>query len=108
MLLFMSVLGIWGIIAYIRGESLSGSLAGAFVIGQMLIAAQVFAGVALLAMGARPVDSTHYLYGITAVLILPFVWTYLRDRNQRQALLVYSLIALFVAGLAVRGITTGG
>lgn len=107
-LLFMSVLGLWGIIAYIRGESLSGSLAGAFVIGQMLIAAQVLAGVGLLVMGARPDDSTHYLYGITAVVILPFVWTYLRDRNQRQALLIYSLIAFFVAGLAVRGITTGG
>ena len=108
MLLFMSVLGLWGIIAYIRGESLAGSLAGAFVIGQVLIACQVLAGVALLIMGARPADSTHYLYGATAVLILPFIWTYLRDRDQRQALLVYSLIALFIAGLAVRGITTGG
>lgn len=108
MLLFMSVLGLWGLIAYFRGQALSGSLAGTFIIGQILIVFQVLAGVALVAMGARPVDSTHYLYGATAVLVLPFVWSFLRDRDQRQALLFYSLIALFIAGLAVRGITTGG
>lgn len=108
MLLFMSILGLWGLIAYVRGGSLSGSLAATFVIGQLLVACQVLAGVALVLMGTRPADSTHYLYGATAVLILPFLWTYLRDRDQRQALLVYSLIALFIAGLAVRGITTGG
>jgi tryptophan-rich sensory protein len=83
-------------------------LAGTFVIGQVLIVIQVAAGVSLLAWGNRPADSTHYLYGATAILILPFAWSYLRARDQRQALLFYSLVALFIAGLAVRGITTGG
>lgn len=108
MLLFMTVLGLWGLVAYARGQTLSGSLAGTFVIGQVLIVIQVAAGVSLLAWGNRPADSTHYLYGATAILILPFAWSYLRARDQRQALLFYSLVALFIAGLAVRGITTGG
>ena len=41
------------------------------------------------------------------MLVLPFAWSYLRARNQRQALLIYSLIALFIFGLAVRGMITG-
>ncbi|MEJ7761281.1 MAG: hypothetical protein WKF80_00655 [Thermomicrobiales bacterium] len=108
LLLFMAVLGVWGIVAYVRGDAFAGSLAGAFVIGQALIAVQVLAGVALVVAGAAPAETTHYLYGATAILVLPFVWSFLRDRDQRQALLFYSVLALFIAGLAVRGITTGG
>lgn len=107
MLLFMTVMGLWGLVAYARGQGLSGSLAGTFVIGQLLIVVQVIAGVALVLWGGRPAESTHYLYGATAILMLPFFWSYLRSRDQRQALLYYSLVALFIAGLAVRGITTG-
>ena len=56
---------------------------------------------------ARSPGATHYLYGITAVLVLPFAWSYLRSRDPRQSLLIYSLIALFIFGLAVRGMITG-
>jgi hypothetical protein len=41
------------------------------------------------------------------VLVLPFAWSFFRARDQRQALLIYSLIALFTFGLAVRGMMTG-
>lgn len=103
----MAVTGLWGLLSYLRGGTLSGSLAGTFLIGQGLVVVQVIAGVGLALFGARPATSVHYLYGVTAVLVLPFVWSYVRDRDQRQGLLFYSLIALFVAGLAVRGMTTG-
>ena len=108
MLLFMAVAGIWGVLSFLRGGTLSGSLAGTFVIGQGLVVAQVIAGVVLVVRDARPATSVHYLYGATAVLVLPFAWTYLRDRNPRQALLIYSKLALFIAGLSIRGMTTGG
>ncbi len=106
-LLFMAAVGFWGLLSFLRGGTLSGSLAGALAIGQALVAVQVLAGLALVLGGRRPATSVHYLYGLTAVLVLPFVWTYLRDRDQRQALLIYSLLSLFIAGLAVRGMTTG-
>ena len=106
-MLFMAAVGAWGIFSYVRGQSVSGSYAGALAIGEALVVVQVAAGVIMLAAGAQPPGATHYLYGITAVLVLPFAWSYLRARNQRQALLVYSLIALFVFGLAVRGMITG-
>ena len=106
-MLFMVAVGAWGIVAYLRGRSISGSYAGALAIGEALVVVQVLAGVLMVVTGARPPSPTHYLYGITAVLVLPFAWSYMRSRNQRQALLIYSLIALFLFGLAVRGTVTG-
>jgi hypothetical protein len=107
-LLFMLAVGLWGLFAFLRGGSLSGSIAGALVIGQILIMVQGLAGIALFVSGHRPADSLHILYGIAAALVLPFVWSYMKDRNARQALLFYSLVALFAVGLAIRGIVTGG
>ena len=106
-MLFMAAVGGWGIVAYLRGQSVSGSYAGALAVGEALVLVQVGAGAAMVATGARPPAATHYLYGLTAVLVLPFAWSYLRARSQRQALLIYSLVALFIFGLAVRGIITG-
>jgi hypothetical protein len=106
-LLFMAAIGIWGLLSYFKGESLGGSLSGALVIGQFLIVAQGLFGAALFIDGFRPATMIHLLYGFTAVLVLPFVWSYVKDRHPRQSLLFYSLVALFIAGLAVRGMTTG-
>ncbi len=106
-LLFMAAVGIWGMVSFARGESLTGSISGALAIGQALIVVQVLFGVVLLSDGFRAESSIHYLYGITAVIITPFAWSYLRERHPRQALFFYSLVALFIAGLAVRGMATG-
>jgi hypothetical protein len=106
-MLYMAALGVWGLVAYARGNAVSGSFGGALVIGEVLIAGQVAAGLLVLGAGLRPPTSTHYLYGITAVLVLPFAWSYFRERSQRQALLIYSLLALFIVGLAIRGVMTG-
>lgn len=106
-MLFMAALGIWGLFAYARGQAVSGSYAGSLIIGEVLVIVQVAAGLLLLGAGARPPSPTHYLYGITAILVLPFAWSYLRSRDQRQALLLYGLISLFIFGLAVRGMMTG-
>ena len=108
MLLFMAVAGVWGLVVFLRGGTLSGNLAGTFVIGQALIIAQVIAGLIMVVNGSAPSTPIHYLYGLTAILVLPFAWSYMRVRNPRQALLIYSLLALFIVGLAIRGMTTGG
>ena len=107
-MLFMFALGVWGLFSYLRGAGLDGSLSGAFVIGQGLIMIQCLAGVVLYLDGRRPVNAFHYLYGITAIIVLPFVWSYMKDRDARQSLLFYSLLALFIGGLAIRGMVTGG
>ncbi len=104
---FFFVVGIWGIIEYVRGGELGGNIGGAFVIGQVLVAVQVLLGITILAGGYR-VQSVHFLYGISAIISLPFAWSYMRSRHPRQALIVYSLTALWISGLAIRGIITGG
>jgi CDP-diglyceride synthetase len=107
-LLFMAAVGAWGLFSFSRGESLSGSLAGTLAIGQVLIVIQGALGAVLYLDGFRPEGTVHLLYGATAVLVLPFVWSYAKERHPRQSLLFYSLAALFIAGLAVRGMATGG
>jgi hypothetical protein len=107
-MLFFLFVGLWGLLEFARGGVLGGNVAGALIIGQVLVLVQVAFGVVLVVLGNRPVDSTHYLYGATGVLIMPFLWTYTRDRAPRQGLLLYSLVALFIFGLAIRGMTTGG
>jgi CDP-diglyceride synthetase len=106
-LLFMAAVGFWGMFSFARGQSLSGSLAGTLAIGQVLIVFQGLLGAVLYFDGLRPATSVHYLYGLTAVVVMPFIWSYAKERHPRQSLLFYSLAALFIAGLAVRGMTTG-
>jgi hypothetical protein len=106
-LLFFLVAGVWGLIEYARGGAIGGAIAGILVVGQILVIVQGALGMALFVWGDRPSDMVHLLYGFTAALVLPFAWSYFRDRSPRQGLLIYSLIALFVVGLAIRGMTTG-
>lgn len=104
---FFFVIGVWGLFEFFRGHELGGSIGGAFVIGQVLVVVQVIFGVILL-LDTPAADSVHYLYGISAIIAMPFAWSYMRSRHPRQALMVYSLLALFIFGLAIRGIITGG
>lgn len=106
-LLFFLATGLWGLFEYVRGGTLSGNIAGALLLGQGLVMLQGLLGMALFLFGDRPDDIVHLLYGFTAVLVLPFVWSYFRNRAPRQGLLMYSLVALFIVGLAIRGMTTG-
>jgi hypothetical protein len=107
-ILFMAVVGAWGMLAYFRGDDLGGSLGGTFVIGQLLLVAQTVFGVILLFMGGRPLDSLHYMYGIVIVLLLPFAYTFVRERAPRTGLLLCSSAALLIAALAWRATITGG
>lgn len=100
-MLFFLAIGLWGLFAYARGGELGGSIGGSFVIGQVVVVVQVILGLVLLTGGIQA-NSIHYLYGISAIISLPFAWSYMRSQHPRQALLVYSLVALFIFGLAIR------
>lgn len=106
-ILFFAIAGLWGLLEFARGGALGGSIAGMLVIGQGLVVVQGLFGILLFARGSRPETIVHLLYGVTAAIVLPFVWSYVRDRAPRQGLLIYSLVALFIVGLAIRGMATG-
>jgi hypothetical protein len=105
--LFFLVAGLWGLLEYARGGVIGGNIAGILIIGQVLVVVQGALGMILFVFDNRPDDMVHLLYGFTAALALPFVWSYVRDKAPRQGLLLYSLVALFIVGLAIRGMTTG-
>ena len=105
---FMIVIGAWGFVSYLRGGELGGSLGGSFVIGQGLLTVQAVLGVVLLLQGGRALESLHYVYGLVMILLLPFAYTFVRDRYPRSGLLLCSTAALFIGALAFRAIVTGG
>jgi hypothetical protein len=107
-ILYFVVAGLWGLLEFARGGQLGGTIGGILIVGQVLIVVQGALGMVLFIFHNRPEDIVHLLYGFTAVLVLPFVWSYVRDKAPRQGLLLYSLVSLFIVGLAIRGMTTGG
>lgn len=105
-MLFFLVVGLWGVLEFARGGSLGGNISGALIIGQALIVVQGLFGMTLYLFTDDRPHFVHLLYGITACISLPFAWSYMRDKAPRPGLLMYSLIALFIFGLAIRGMTT--
>jgi hypothetical protein len=94
-----------------RNQGINGSYLGALAIGEGLYALQgilggiLWSGGLLTAVG-RPF--IHILYGIFALVFLPFVyfvWLQSDDTNRGQW--VMALSALFLFGIALRAISTG-
>lgn len=106
MLLFMLACGMWGVFSAFRG-GLSGSLSGALVIGEGLILVQGLLGLVAYLSGARAADGIHWLYGASAAVTLPGIYSFVRHRSARIQALWLGAGALFVFGLTIRGITTG-
>jgi hypothetical protein len=104
-ILFMLVCGLWGLFGALTG-GLSASLAGALMIGEGLIVVQGLLGAFAYLTGPRPARALHYLYGLAAVVTLPGIYTYARGRPARQQALLMGLGALFIMGLAIRGVDT--
>lgn len=108
LILYMLVLGVWGVINYFRGSGISGSYLGALAIGEVLAIIQTLLGVGLLLSDAHPGKEIHFLYGALFPLIIPFVYTYARAQPARRASMLYGLATLFLFGVAIRAMTTGG
>ncbi len=107
MILFMGACGVWALFSFLRG-GLSGSLLGALVIGEGLILFQGLLGIILLISGARAANGLHWLYGASAAVTLPGIYyIYARNKPERLQALALAAGALFIVGLAIRGITTG-
>lgn len=106
MILFMFACGVWGLVSAFRG-GFDGSLAGALVLGEGLILLQGVLGIVLYLIGARPSNGLHFLYGVSAAVTLPGVYSYARNKSPQQQSLMFGAAALFIMGLAIRGITTG-
>jgi heme A synthase len=107
LVVYFAVLGVWGIVLAIRKSPLTPGYRGALVIGVGLGAVQALIGLVLVLSGDRPLDNLHFLYGASVILTLPLVMSYIVDKKFSRPL-AFGLASLFMAGLAIRAITTGG
>ena len=107
LVLYYAALGIWGVFLGWRKSPISPGYRGALVIGVGLGVVQALVGGSLLLEGARPLDNLHFLYGASVILTLPLVMSYIVDKRISRPL-AFGLASLFMAGLAIRAITTGG
>lgn len=104
---FSFALGMWGVIAFLRGLGVTGSYFGALVIGEILLVAQAAIGVALIVTGRFPMDGLHLLYGIVIPLAWVAVYVYTRGAQTKREMIIYGVMSFFVMGLGIRGIMTG-
>ena len=105
--LYMLILGLWGVVAALRGPGITASYRGALFIGEGLALAQAVIGVLLVVGGHRPGDVLHFLYGVLVPLVIPFAYGISHTRPPRRAALYYGIATLFIVGLAIRAIVTG-
>ena len=108
--LFFLILGLWGLFRAIRGQSVNGNYLGAAFIGQMIFVAQAVLGT-ILAIGGGLGDigrpEIHVLYGVFALIFLPFVYvSLLRGDDTNRAQWVLAFTTLFLFGIALRSIST--
>lgn len=105
LLLYLGVLGLWGIVLGVVGSGPTPSYRGALVIVEIAIVAQLALGVVTwLGRGAPP--WIHVLYGLALVLAIPLAATMVREGSPRRTALTLGIVALFAAGLVIRGMTT--
>jgi hypothetical protein len=104
--LYLTVVGLWGIVLGVRGSGPTPSFIGALVIAEIAAIAQGLLGFVVLLFYRPPSQSLHILYGFALAAAIPLAATLVRKRERRTASLTFGLIALFAAGLAIRGMTT--
>lgn len=107
--MFFLAIGLWGLFRAIRAQSVDGSYLGAMVVGQLLFVVQLILGVILLTAGGRPVrPGIHIIYGLFSLVFLPFVFGYIRGDDSNRAQWIYAFSTLFLFGIVLRSMETGG
>jgi heme A synthase len=107
-IIFNALLGVWGLIKYLRGENFDGQYAGAVALSPILGLIQLAVGLYMVSLGLGVnVRFVHYLYGALVIIAAPAVFAFTRGRDDRGVLIIYALVLLITSGFAIRGFTTG-
>jgi heme A synthase len=107
-LLFSLIIAAYGFWRYFRRQGIDASFWGVLAAGEVLYLVQVVVGLLLLAAGLRPArTAVHLLYGAMLAMALPGVYLATRAADTRQEALLYAAAGLFLAGVALRGMSTG-
>ena len=106
--LYSLLVGIWGVINFLRRQPPDGNYNGALVIGVALFILQGLLGVILVLTGAQPAQGLHFLYGVTIVLTIPAIFAFTRGSNTVRDSFLYGAGMIFIWGLAQRAVETAG
>ena len=107
-LLYNTLVGLWGLIRFFRGQGIDSSYWGAMALGPRLGLVQLGMGLWLISLGLGVnVRFVHYLYGALVIISVPATFAFTRGRDDRGAMLTYAGMFLLVAGFGIRGYTTG-
>ncbi|MDQ2942107.1 MAG: hypothetical protein M3R21_00355 [Candidatus Dormibacteraeota bacterium] len=107
LLAFAVVVGVWGTYQYFRHAQVSGGFRSSYLIMAGLTAVQGLVGLAAFALGSRPTNLLHIVYGVFAVLFLPGAYLYAHSGNPRREAVILAGAAWIVAVAYFRGIATG-
>ena len=106
LVLYYTLVGLWGLFLGIRTSGPTPGYRGAIVIATVASVVTGLFGVAVALFLRAPREPLHVLYGFALVLAMPLAATLVRDRQARGQSVALGFAALFTAGLAIRGITT--
>ncbi|MGI8564159.1 MAG: hypothetical protein ACR2MZ_11570 [Candidatus Dormibacter sp.] len=89
LILFAVILGLWGGFQFLTRRQVSGGFRSGYLLMIALTAAQGLAGILIFALGLRPRELLHIVYGIFAIAFLPGVYFYAaRGTKLREAFLM--------------------
>ena len=106
--LFALIAGLLGLIAYVRKQGVTSNYWGILAVGELLFLSQGIVGILLFAGGAQPGRTAmHILYGVVTGITLPAYFAISKGKDDRQAVLIYALLCLFLVGISFRSVATG-
>ena len=107
LLIYAVVLAVWGTYRYFRNQELSGGYRSSYLIMAGLTALQGVIGLTAFALGGRPTELLHIVYGVFAVIFLPGVYLYAQGGSRRREAVIMAGAAWVVSIAYLRGIATG-
>jgi hypothetical protein len=109
-ILYIVLMTLWAFWRFIRRQGVDGNYRGALVVAEILLLLQGALGSYLFisSSGALERGYIHILYGVVSALVIPAIFLYTREDENRLSMLVYAALLLFLVGVLFRSIATSG
>jgi len=109
-LLYIIILTLWAIWSLIRRQDINSNYRGALVVAEVLLLTHGALGLFMFISRAGSLERgyIHILYGVISMLVIPGIFLYTREDEQRLSLLFYIAFLLALGGILVRAMMTGG
>jgi hypothetical protein len=103
-ILYSVILGVWAAVMAARNQSISGNFWGAVVTSALLALAVIALGIIMALQGMQPISGRtviYFLYMSWLVIIMPGLFSLLRGRDDRNAAIAFSILAIFNATTSI-------